>query len=59
MTFEDKAATITRIALYWDDDVSIWRLLSVGEDEQEINERVKFWKGKGLVNIKTYKSDEI
>lgn len=58
MTFEDETATITHIALYWDDDVNIWRLLSVGKDEQEINERVKFWKGKGAEKIKIFKAND-
>ena len=49
---ENKNAEISHIALYWDESTEQWQLLSIAESQAEIDDRVKYWRGKGTTNIK-------
>ena len=55
LTTENKNANISRVALYWDERIEQWQLLSVAESQDEIDERVSYWKGKGTQNITVFK----
>ena len=54
MSIENKNADISRIALYWDERTEQWQLLSVGESQEEIDARARYWEGKGTQNIKIF-----
>lgn len=44
---DDRDAQLTHVALHWDDELNMWRLLSLGRSKDEIEKRVEFWIGKG------------
>lgn len=58
LAIDDREAAIKHIALRWDNDIECWRILTVGRNIDEFNERVAYWKGKGAENIKTYSVKE-
>lgn len=45
--YEDRNVVLTHVALHWDDDLGMWRLLSLGRSEDEVTKRVDYWIGKG------------
>lgn len=54
LAVQDRDATLTHAALYWDDELDMWQLLSLGRSEEEIISRVDYWEGKGTKNIKMF-----
>lgn len=54
LAIEDKDADITHIALAWDDGPEIWRIVTLGRNIDEFNERVEYWRNKGVEGIETY-----
>ena len=54
LAIDDKDAELHFIAMRWDADVSSWRMVSLGRDLDEIDERVAHWKGNGITGIQIY-----
>ena len=54
LTIENKNADISRIALYWDERIEQWQLLSVGDSQADIDDRVRYWRGKGTQNVRVF-----
>jgi len=59
LAIDDKNTTLTHLALSWDIELKSWYLLSLGRDKEEIKNRVKYWKGKGVENIKIFELKKV
>ena len=52
----DRDATFAKVAFYWSEDSQTWSMLCAGRSENEFQERLKYWIGKGIErkNIREY-----